>query len=139
MLFSPFEQAMLRISKRVEYGLVALQHLAKCGNMATVREIADQNGISYDLLAKIMQELKRDGMICSYQGVRGGYTLMLAPGQIPVTRVIEALEDDNSITECTSETECCSREAVCTIKTPMHHLQQQMDSLLRSVTVAQLL
>jgi DNA-binding IscR family transcriptional regulator len=41
------------------------------GAVSTVREIADQNGISYDLLAKIMQELKRDGMIMSHQGVRG--------------------------------------------------------------------
>lgn len=130
---------MLRLSKRVEYGLVALQHLARRGSVSTVREIADENGISYDLLAKIMQDLKRDGMICSHQGVRGGYTLMLAPQEIPVTRVIDALEDDNTITKCTSETECCSRESICTIKAPMHKLQGQLESVLNSVTIAQLL
>ncbi|HEX5315019.1 MAG TPA: Rrf2 family transcriptional regulator, partial [Candidatus Kapabacteria bacterium] len=76
---------MLRLSKRVEYGLVALQQLAKRGTVLTAREIADENGISYDLVAKIMQDLKRDGMIYSHQGVRGGYGLMLAPQQISVT------------------------------------------------------
>ena len=130
---------MLRLSKRVEYGLVALQHLARSSSVSTVREIADESGISYDLLAKIMQDLKRDGMVMSHQGVRGGYTLMLAPQQITVTRVVDALEEENSITECTSESECCSREAVCTIKGPMHKLQETMDSVLSSVTIAQLL
>jgi Rrf2 family protein len=130
---------MLRLSKKVEYGLIALQHLAKRGTVSTVREIADENDISYDLLAKIMQDLKRDGVICSYQGLRGGYTLMLAPQEISVTRVIDALENENSITECTSESECCSREAICTIKGPMHKLQETMEQVLNSVTIAQLL
>ncbi len=130
---------MLRLSKRVEYGLVALQHLAKTGDVATVREISDENSISYDLLAKIMQDLKRDGVLYSSQGVRGGYGLMLAPQEIPVNRVVGALEEQSSITECTSETECCSREAVCTIKGPMHKLQEQMEQVLSSVTIAQLL
>ncbi|HET6399987.1 MAG TPA: Rrf2 family transcriptional regulator [Candidatus Kapabacteria bacterium] len=130
---------MLRLSKRVEYGLIALQQLAKRGTVLTAREIADENGISYDLLAKIMQDLKRDGMVYSHQGVRGGYGLMLAPQQISVTRVVDALETENSITECTSETECCAREAVCTIKGPMHKLQEQVEQVLNSVTIAQLL
>ncbi len=130
---------MLRLSKRVEYGLVALQHLAKRGDVATVREISDENNISYDLLAKIMQDLKRDGMIYSSQGVRGGYALMLAPNQIPVTRVVDALEDQSTITECTSDHESCTREGACTIQGPMHRLQEQVERVLNSVTIAQLL
>jgi Rrf2 family protein len=123
----------------VEYGLIALQQLARNGNVLTAREIADENNISYDLVAKIMQDLKRDGMILSQQGVRGGYTLMLAPQQISVSRVIDALEEESSITECTSDTECCTREATCTIKGPMHKLQEQVEQVLNSVTIAQLL
>ncbi|HEY3876198.1 MAG TPA: Rrf2 family transcriptional regulator [Candidatus Kapabacteria bacterium] len=130
---------MLRLSKRVEYGLIALQYLAKRDVVVTVREIADESAISYDLLAKILQDLKRDGMIYSSQGVRGGYGLMLAPQQISVTRVIDALEEESSITECTSESECCTREAVCTIKGPMHKLQEQVEQVLNAVTIAQLI
>jgi Rrf2 family protein len=130
---------MLRLSKRVEYGLVALQHLAKRGGVSKVREISDENNISYDLLAKIMQDLKKDGIISSYQGVRGGYTMMLAPQEIPVNRVIDALEEDHTITKCSSETECCDREDFCTIRGPMMRLQHELKSVLNSVTIAQLL
>lgn len=130
---------MLRLSKRVEYGLVALQHLARRGGVSTVREMSDDNGISYDLLAKIMQDLKRDGMICSHQGVRGGYTLILAPQEITLTRVVNALEKENSITSCTSAGEGCIREPDCSIKDSMHILQGTMEQALNSVTLAKLL
>ncbi len=129
----------------MEYGLVALQFLAKRGqatgqSAATVREISDECNVPYDLLAKIMQELKRDGLISSFQGVRGGYALMMAPSQISLTRIVNALEKETSITECTSTSdECCHREGVCTIKGPMHAFQGAMEQLMSSMTVAQLL
>jgi Rrf2 family protein len=134
---------MLRLSKKVEYGLMALQFLAKKGSVSTVREISDEFGISYDLLAKIMQDLKRDGMVYSHQGVKGGYALMLAPQSISLTRVVDALETENSITECTSNagglTTMCSREGHCTIQGPMHKLQETLEQALSSVTIAQLM
>src|SRR3954466_2819928 len=133
------QQRMLRLSKRVEYGLVALQHLARRGTVATVREISDEYQISYDLLAKILQDLKRDGLIDSYQGVRGGYKLMLAPQSISITRVVDALEGETSITTCTSGHEVCPREADCTIREPMHKLQATMQATMNAVTIAQLM
>lgn len=133
---------MLRLSKRVEYGLVALQHLAKAPTVSTVREISDEYGISYDLLAKIMQDLKKDGMIYSHQGVRGGYALMLNPASITLSRVVDALEDDTTLIHCSSlanESDPCPREATCTIKSPMQKLQIKLEETMNSVTIAQLL
>lgn len=134
---------MLRLSKKVEYGLMALQHLARTsGAVSTVREVADEFSISYDLLAKIMQELKRDGVVDSYQGVKGGYALMLSLDQITIGRVIGALESAPSLTECIangSEETSCARFSTCTLKDPMQKLQARLDSTLSSVTVAQLL
>jgi len=131
--------AMLRLSKRVEYGLMALQHLAKRGGVSTVREISEEYHISYDLLAKILQDLKRDGLIDSYQGVRGGYALMLTPQSISLTRVVGALEEDTGIMDCATSAAGCSRSGTCSIEAPMHKLQATIDKALSSVTVAQLM
>jgi Rrf2 family protein len=130
---------MLRLSKRVEYGLMALQHLAKRGGVSTVREISDQYDISYDLLSKILQDLKRDGVIDSYQGVRGGYALMLTPESINLTRVVSALEEATGIMECATSASGCTRSGACSIEAPMHKLQATIDKALSSVTVAQLM
>ena len=118
---------------------MALQHLARRGEASTVREISDQCDISYDLLAKIMQDLKRDGMIDSYQGVRGGYALLMAPNLITLTRVVGAIEGDTGITDCEAGTTGCERSGTCQIQGPMHKLQETIDRALSSVTVAELL
>ena len=133
---------MLRLSKRVEYGLMALQHLAKCGNVATTREIADGRQIPYDLLAKVMQSLKRDGLIDSYQGTKGGYALMLSPNAISLSRVIGALDEEIALTDCGVENadhSSCSMFDSCTIKDPLYKIQKRMEETFGSVTVAELL
>ena len=118
---------------------MALQHLARRNEASTVREISDEYSISYDLLAKIMQDLKRDGMIDSYQGVKGGYALMLAPQSISLTRVVGALEGDTGIIDCEASATGCERSGNCQIQGPMHKLQATIDHALSSVTVAHLM
>ena len=133
---------MLRLSKRVEYGLMALQYLAKTGEVATTREISDASNIPYDLLAKVMQSLKRDGMIDSFQGTRGGYRLMIAPSDITLERVVNSLEEIAAITECASthaDHADCELLESCTIKEPMQKLQIKIDDLVRGVTLQELL
>ncbi len=121
---------------------MALQHLAKCGNVATTREISDGAQIPYDLLAKVMQSLKRDGLIDSYQGTKGGYALMLSPNAISLSRVIGALDEDTALTDCGIENadhSTCSKFETCTIKDPLNKLQKKMEETFGSVTVAELL
>ena len=133
---------MLRISKRVEYGLMALQYLAKSGTVATAREISDAKQIPYELLAKIMQSLKRDGVIDSFQGVRGGYRMMLAPNSVTLGRVVGALDEETTITECISADgnhSMCELNDICTIKEPMQKLQNVLNDSVGKMTIAELL
>jgi Rrf2 family protein len=121
---------------------MALQHLAKQGNVATAREISDAHQIPYDLLAKIMQSLKREGIIDSYQGVRGGYALLFSPDSINLIRVIRALDEETSVTECLTpngDHETCTMSATCTIKEPMTKLQRRMEESVGKMTIAELL
>ena len=133
---------MLRISKRVEYGLMALQYLAKSGQVATAREISDSSNIPHDLLAKVMQSMKRNGIIDSFQGVRGGYRLLLAPEQITLNRVVSSLDEETAITECASENHdhaTCTMFDSCTIKVPMQKLQMKLTELVGNMTISELL
>jgi len=66
---------MLRLSKKVEYGIIAIRHIASLdgrGTVTTAKEISDTYDISYELLAKVLQRLTKKGLIVSYQGVRAG-------------------------------------------------------------------
>jgi DNA-binding IscR family transcriptional regulator len=60
---------MLRLSKKADYALMAMKHLAqKPGAPSTsAREIAEQYDIPIELLAKVLQRLVRTGLLVSTQ------------------------------------------------------------------------
>ena len=68
---------MLRLSKKADYALMAMKHLAIKTDAASTsaREIAEQYDIPVELMAKVLQRLARSGLLTSHQGTRGGYTL----------------------------------------------------------------
>ena len=68
---------MVRLSKKVEYGLIAMRHIAtrRGGDLVTAKEIAGTYKIPYELLAKVLQRLSKAGLILSVHGVHGGYSL----------------------------------------------------------------
>ena len=68
---------MLRLSKKADYALIAMKHLAMRPDSASAsaREIAEQYDIPIELMAKVLQRLARRGLLTSHQGTRGGYRL----------------------------------------------------------------
>ena len=83
---------MLRLSKKADYALIAMKHLALHGDgSSSAREIAGLYDIPIELLAKVLQRLVRRGLLASQQGTRGGYQLARMPRQISVADVIQAM------------------------------------------------
>ena len=64
---------MFKLSKKTEYGILALQHMAgaEAGRVSTVKEMSEAFNISQPLLAKICQQLVKNNIIASVQGSRG--------------------------------------------------------------------
>jgi Rrf2 family protein len=91
---------LMQIPRRVDYGLRAVIYLAvqdprKC---CSITEIAKQQGVPKQFLAKIIRDLLRCGLIKSKRGACGGYTLARSPKQISFYDVIEAIEGPTSVT-----------------------------------------
>ncbi|PYQ82993.1 MAG: hypothetical protein DMG03_15490 [Acidobacteria bacterium] len=88
---------MLRLSKKADYALMAMKHLALRGDRsshatASAREIAELYDIPIELMAKVLQRLVRRGLLASQQGTRGGYQLARTPTLISVADVIQAID-----------------------------------------------
>lgn len=134
---------MLQLSKKVEYGLIALRHMAKSrpGHICTAKEIANEYELPYDLLAKILQKLAKNHIITSTQGVKGGYALAQRPEEIQVSRVIKIIEDEKPmIAECYAEgAESCSIFDACTIRKPLGKVQQNLNTLLDNMTIQEII
>ena len=133
---------LVRLSKRVEYGLIAIRHIAtqRSDGIVTAKEIADKYQIPYELLAKVLQKLSRSGLITSQQGVRGGYTLTKNPNEVSVAMIINAIEGSNmAIAQCIAEgPESCDVFRVCTIKSPLSKVQANIENAFNNMTLAQI-
>ena len=67
---------MIRISKKVEYALMALKFINNSDQtLVTAREISDKSNIPYDLFSKILQKLKNEKYFNFNQGTNGGYSM----------------------------------------------------------------
>ena len=62
---------MLKLTKKSDYGLIALRHLAAdpSKQTATAKEIADAYHIPPPLLAKVLQKLTKDGFLRTHPGL----------------------------------------------------------------------
>ena len=133
---------MVRLSKRVEYGLIAIRHIAaeRSDGIVTAKEIADRYGVPYELLAKVLQKLARAGLIASTQGMRGGYTLAKNPNEISVSMIINAIEGSNmAIVQCMADgPDSCDVFGRCTIKSPLSKVQANIEHAFDSMTLAQI-
>ena len=134
---------MFQLSKRVEYGLIAIRHMAsgRAGQIFTAKEIAATYHISYELLAKAMQKLAKHGFISSYQGVNGGYLLSRDPRDLKVSSIINAIEGTPAVTiiQCEAESpENCIIHSTCTIKNPLMKLQGNINKMFDEMTLMEM-
>ena len=133
---------MVRLSKKAEYGLIAIRHIAARahGDLVTAKEIAETYNIPFDLLAKVLQRMAKAGLIASQHGVHGGYMLVKNPQMIPVSVVIHAIEGTAPmIAQCMSEgPESCSVFTVCTIKSPLTKVQANIERAFSSMMVSEI-
>ena len=85
---------MLKLTKKADYGLMALKFLAEHPETPALsaKDIADAYGIPAQLLAKILQRLTKTGLLRSHAGMNGGYALARDARQISAFEVIHAID-----------------------------------------------
>ena len=61
---------MFKLSKKADYGLIAMKHLAnhRQQHACSANEIAEEYGISATLMAKVLQKLAKNGLVAAKHG-----------------------------------------------------------------------
>ncbi|MFN8008143.1 MAG: Rrf2 family transcriptional regulator [Terriglobia bacterium] len=131
---------MLKLSKKVDYGLISLMHLARHTDKPhwSAREIGAEYEIPLELLAKVLQKLVQGGLLNSQHGANGGYSLRRTPDTINVAEVIQAIEGHFSLTDCVSEEGFCGQFDKCNVKSPLQRLNDLVVRGLRDITIEQM-
>jgi Rrf2 family protein len=134
----------VRITTLAEYGVICALHLAKRAGEGPVtgREIAATEQLPVDYVEQILLRLRRAGLVKSTRGAHGGYALALVPDGISVRDVIAASEHQTFDLHCVTHPvgeERCSASHNCSIRPVWVMLQQKIDDVLQSVSLADLL
>jgi Rrf2 family protein len=132
---------MLRLSKKADYALIAMKHLAQHGpgsQSTSAREIAEQYDIPIELLAKVLQRLVRTGLLVSTQGTRGGYALSRAAKAISVADVIQAIDGPLTVTACSTSNSECEQYSKCSIRDPLWQIRERIVAALGDVTLSEM-
>ena len=131
---------MLRLSKKADYALIAMKHLAKKAGVqsTSAREIAEQYDIPIELLAKVLQRLVRTGLLASTQGTRGGYTLNRPSKLISIADVIQAIDGPFTVTACSTEKHDCEQYSKCSVRDPLWQLRERIVAALSTVTLSEM-
>ena len=132
---------MLRLSKKADYALMAMRHLARKtsgGPSTSAREIAEQYDIPIELMAKVLQRLVRSGLLVSTQGTRGGYALSRSSSAITVADVIQAIDGPFTVTACSTEKNDCEQYGKCSIRDPLWQIRERIAGALSTVSIAEM-
>ena len=131
---------MLRLSKKADYALMAMKHLAiKTESSSTsAREIAEQYDIPIELMAKVLQRLARSGLLTSHQGTRGGYTLSKPTASISVADIIQAIDGPLTVTACSTEDEQCEQFTKCNVRDPLWRIKDRILAALAQCSLAEI-
>ena len=133
---------MLRLSKKADYALMAMKHLARNTDSApastSAREIAEQYDIPIELMAKVLQRLARSGLLTSHQGTRGGYTLSRATTSISVADIIQAIDGPLTVTACSSTDEQCEQFEKCNVRDPLWRIKDRILAALATCSLEEI-
>ncbi|MGB0952380.1 MAG: RrF2 family transcriptional regulator [Planctomycetota bacterium] len=129
---------MLRLTKRSEYGLMALAFMAQSGPAYTsVRSIVSDLGIPRRLLAEVLKDMSRANLVEAVRGPGGGYRLTTSPEDLSLARVVEILEGPVKVAEC-ADGGRCDLSPSCTIQSGIHVVAERIKSVLDTYSLAEL-
>jgi Rrf2 family protein len=131
-------QHVLRISRKIDYGLRAMAYLASVaqGVVVPFRDIARQMAIPEDFLAKILKTLVDAGLVRSARGPHGGYVLTRSAAEISFLDVIEAVEGPVALNTCLDGEDACGHSPICTMTAVWKLGQERMLDVYRQAKLA---
>jgi Rrf2 family protein len=127
------------LSSRVEYAFLALMELADNYNTQkplNISEIAERHSLPERYLEQILSTLRREGIVQSMRGAKGGYILLGEPWKITLHSCMAIIDGEEKIKELESSDSSSIEKSV--IYTICHQANQASQDVFKSFTIQDL-
>ncbi|MDP9113854.1 MAG: Rrf2 family transcriptional regulator [Acidobacteriota bacterium] len=127
-------------SRSAEYALRALAHIAALppGEFTMAKTIAADTNIPPPFLAKILQDLTRNGFLKSNKGPGGGFRLSVPAEDLSMLRIVETVDGPGRFDRCIGGAAECNDRAVCGMHDSWNALRSRIIEYLGGTSVADL-
>tara|TARA_B100000686_G_C16497213_1_gene815186 strand:+ start:44 stop:484 length:441 start_codon:yes stop_codon:yes gene_type:complete len=118
----------MKLTSKGRYAVMAMADIAKndANIPISLAEISLRQGISLSFLEQLFLRLKKNNLVLSSRGSRGGYVLSKAPEEIKLSSIIHAVDEKIKTVKCKKESrKGCNGKS---IKCITHDLWDDLES-----------
>jgi len=128
----------MKMSTKGRYAVMAMIDIGEhsAGKPVPLADIAARQDISQEYLEQLFGKLRRAGLVTSSRGPGGGYVLAKPQGEIAMSDVILAVDEELRVTRCAGDAvEGCVKGERCSAHDLWSSMGRQMMFFLESVSL----
>lgn len=135
---------MIRFSRMADYGVLLLGHFARhADDLASTSELAEACHMPRPVVANLLKEFCKAGLLESRRGQHGGYRLARPAEEISLLDILSVIDGPVQLIDCAvldlGAAGSCDYEDVCPSRSPMRAVHRRIIGVLQGVTLAELI
>lgn len=109
---------MIRLTNLADYAVLLMSEISKDAEKRySAQELSKTTSMPVPTVSKILNILSRDGLLVSFRGLKGGFSLARAADAISIANIIEAVDGPIALTHCAEEEhEPCNYDEICNMR-----------------------
>src|SRR3989440_3193094 len=131
---------IMKLTMKGDYGLRAMLDMAAYYGQGPIEsaDIARRQYIPEQYLDQILMALRKEGLVKSVRGPKGGHMLAKPPSQISMAQVMQALEGYVPPMECLPNPDFCKLSPGCALRTVWQQIDEMTQHILTTTTIEEL-
>ena len=126
----------MKLSTRSRYGLRAMVFIARnAGRVVSSEMIAEHEDVSKRYLDRILNRLRKAGLLKSVKGQSGGYVLSRPAREIRTDAIISALEGSLCLVPCVEDPSKCEKSGDCRTRKVWSRIALAVEESLHEVSL----
>ena len=136
---------MIRFSRMADYGVLLLGHFAAHDQeLTSATELAETYHMPRSVVANLLKEFCKAGLLESRRGLHGGYRLARPASEITLLDVLSVIDGPVQLIDCavldlSGTSGQCGYEDVCPSRSPMRAVNRRIIDLLEGISLSELL
>ncbi len=131
---------MKLITRETDYAIRALSTIAQEDKeIVTVTDLVEKTDIPRPFLRKLLQTLNREGVLKSFKGKNGGFSLINAADKVMVSDIIHIFQGEMQLNECLFKKDVCSNTETCSLRKIVDNIQDYAVNTFEGVTLQDLI